>query len=103
MDDRNESMSVEWTDLLQTEGINKHGYGLIPKLVMIDHSISITAKAIYAYLCSLAGSGSVTFPGRDKIVNTLGINKETYYTHMKQLIDRNYIKVSRKQIGRAHV
>lgn len=100
MDDRNESMSVEWTDLLQTEGINKHGYGLIPKLVMTDHSISITAKAIYAYLCSLAGSGSVAFPGRDKIVSTLSINKETYYTHMKQLIDRNYIKVSRKRSGK---
>ena len=100
-----EFLSTEWTDIaqeevLQVEGINRKGFGLLPKLVMVDHTISITAKAIYSYLCAQAGSGDTAYPGRDKIVHDLHINKETYYVHMKQLTEKGYIKIKRERTSK---
>lgn len=77
--------------LLRAEGIMGQGYGLIPKLVMVDPELSITAKAIYAYLCSLAGGGETAFPSISNIVHTLQINKDTYYKHLRGLKERGWV------------
>lgn len=79
--------------LLRTEGIMAKGYGLIPKMAMAEPSLSLTAKAIYAYLCSLAGSGETAFPSRDNILGTLRINKETFYKHFKHLTQNGWVSV----------
>lgn len=80
---------------LQTEGILSQGYGLIAKIPMLDPELSITAKAIYAYICSLAGNGTTAFPSRDKIVSVLQINKDTYYRHLDSLLEGSYIRVEK--------
>lgn len=87
---------VSWADLLLSDGVDAKGYGKIPKLVMIDHDLSYKAKAIYAYLCSLAGKGTTAFPGRDTIINALGITKDTYYVHFNALKEYGYISVRRE-------
>lgn len=86
-------IEVSWTDILEEEGILKRGYGCIPKYAMLDPSLSITAKSIYAYFCACAGSGTTTFPGRDTIVFHLNINKDTYHKYSKELKDNGYISV----------
>lgn len=86
--------------ILQVEGIFRKGGGNVPKLVMLDSTISITAKAIYAYLCTQAGNGTTSYPGRDKMIHDLKINKETYYVHMKQLVDKGYLRISRKRTSK---
>ena len=80
---------------LQSEGILAQGYGLIAKIPMLDPELSITAKAIYAYLCSLAGNGTTAFPSRDKITSTLMINKETFYKHLEFLTQSSYLKIEK--------
>lgn len=85
-----------FSDRLQAGGILSQGYGIIPKLVMMDNNLSITAKGLYAYLCSYTGAGSVAFPSRDKILRDLGIGKDAYNTARKQLIDK-YISVSQSK------
>ena len=81
-------------DLLKVEGINFRGYGIIPKFIMFDIELTLEAKAIYAYFCSYTGRGNTAFPGRDKILFDLGINKNTYYHHFNLLLAQGYITVA---------
>jgi hypothetical protein len=80
-------------DLLRVEGVNAKGYGTVPKAVMKDSRLTLTAKAIYAYFCSYAGAGNRVFPSRNTILNDLGIQQVTYYKHFKLLKNCDYIRV----------
>ena len=80
-------------DVLQVQGRMVKGYGLIPKLIMLDKRLSIEAKAIYSYFCSYAGAGTQSFPGRDKILYDLQISETRYYKHFNLLKEYGYIQV----------
>lgn len=84
-------------DKLRLEGIMSQGYGLIPKLVMTDPGLSVTAKAIYAYLCSLCGGGQTCFPSRGNITSVLNVNKDTYYVHFRQLQASGLVRVTQQK------
>lgn len=79
-------------DIIQVQGINSQGYGIIPKMVMQDKRLTIQAKAIYGYFCSYAGAGKTAFPGRAKIMSDLKVSKESYYKHFNLLKECGYIK-----------
>ena len=83
-------------DELRIKGILSKGYGQLSKIVMLDPLLSLEAKAIYAYFCSYCGGGNTAFPGRDKIVSDLHINKDTYYKHFKMLVSNGYISVQQR-------
>lgn len=70
-------------------------YGIISKAVMTDPTISITAKAIYAYLCSLTNNRDIAFPHRNTILRELGIETKTYYRHLRQLTAKGYLVILR--------
>ena len=90
------------SDMLVFENAAAHGFGTIPKLVMLDSQLSPQAKAIYAYFASFAGAGTTAFPRRTTIMRELGIGSvETYYRHFNQLIEQGYLSVEhRKADGR---
>lgn len=79
--------------------IYEKGYGLISQSVMRDKNLSAKAKAIYAYLCSFAGSGDdrIAFPGVQLMMDELGFrSKDTYYKFRKELEAAGYITVEQK-------
>ncbi len=80
------------SDMLQVEGINSKGFGIIPKLVMQDDQLSLAAKAIYGYFCSYAGAGNQAFPRVTRIMKDLGLCKSSYYKHFNQLVEHGYVK-----------
>ena len=84
-------------DKLITQGINSKGFGTIPKILMQDKRIHVTAKAIYAYFCSYAGGGETAFPSRDKICDDLNIAIDTLSKYLKQLVAYNYIKIEQQK------
>ena len=79
-------------DIIQVQGINSQGYGIIPTMVMQDKRLTIQAKAIYGYFCSYAGAGKTAFPGRKKIMADLRVSKESYYKHFNLLKECGYIE-----------
>ena len=89
-------------DMLVFENAAAHGFGTIPKLVMLDPQLTPQAKAIYAYFASFAGAGTTAFPRRSTIMRELRIGSvETYYRHFNQLIEQGYLSVEqRKADGR---
>ena len=80
-------------DVLMLEGIGARGGGILPKYAMMDPDLSLESKTIYAYFCSMAGSGKTAFPGRDTILSQLRIGKNAYYNHFNLLKENDYIKV----------
>ena len=77
--------------------IFSRGYGVIPKSIMHDPSLSLESKAIYAYFCSLSGKDGQTFPYRETILRDLDMNKNTYYKHLHILLEGGYISISRPE------
>ena len=89
----------KFTNILEVEGINAQGFGMIAKMVMLDQRLTIEAKAIYSYFCSYAGGGSTAFPSVSKIVYDLKISKTRYYKHFDSLVDCGYISVKATKEG----
>ena len=84
-------------DEIRMRGVRCKGYGQLAKFVMLDPSLSIEAKGIYAYFVSYTGGGANTaFPGRDRILADLKVSKDTYYKHFNQLLQQGYITVEQK-------
>lgn len=90
---------ADLADRLRLEGIYCRGYGVIPKAVMLmpPDVLPIGSKAVYAFLCAMAGSGNTTFPTRDYIQDCLQIGKDTYYRYQKPLIEHGFITVERQR------
>lgn len=84
---------ANFRDILRVQGVKARGFGIIPKIVMLDRQLTIEAKAIYSYFCSYAGAGDTAFPGRDKILKDLGIGKDRYYVHRGLLEKYGYLEV----------
>lgn len=90
---------MEHNVIVAFEGtVYEKGFGHIAKVVMTDKTISVTAKAIYAYLCSYCfgsiESGKSSFPSVKTQCDDLCIKSEkTYYAHRKQLEDAGYIRI----------
>lgn len=73
------------------------GYGLVYQSVMRNKSLSIEAKAIYAYLSSFAGNKSECYPSIDLILNDLKISETRFYKYLNQLIKLNIISKNQKK------
>lgn len=73
--------------------IKSMGYGTVPKLVMLDQSLSAKAKGVYAYMCSYAGAGNSAYPFLGTILNDLNVCKSAYYGYYNELVSRGYISV----------
>ena len=83
-------------DELRINGVRHKGYGIIPKIIMIDPILSIEAKALYAFFCSFSGGGSQLFPGREYILHFLKISKNVYYNALNELKDKGLVSVEQK-------
>lgn len=81
--------------------VYEKGYGLIAKLVMQDKCLDIGAKALYAYLCSYAGSKSdgEAYPTVESIQRDLNISEDTFRKYRKMLEDNGYISVKYEQLN----
>jgi len=90
-------LNCEIQDILRVSGIKAKGYGILPKYAMLDRDLTLEAKSIYAYLCSLTGNGDSVYPSRDTIMHDLLVGKDSYYKHFSFLKEHGYISVSQQR------
>lgn len=64
-----------------------------------DRRLSIEAKAIYAYLHETADQEGRAYPYTDVICEELGIAKNRFFKHRKQLKECGYISMERPRQG----
>lgn len=98
VEEKYESSGGSLTSSFSYSGLMKAGYGMLPRLLIMDTRLSYQAKVIYAYLASFSGAGSVAFPKTSLIQYHLGISQSTYQRHMHQLIEANYISVVQRHV-----
>lgn len=79
-----------WT-VSKTDAVYSDNYVMIPKKVLNNPKLTITAKYIYAYFCSYANMKIQ--PSRKTILKDLGISKSTYYLHLEILKSQGYLIV----------
>ena len=77
--------------------ILRDGYGYSPKKITRDASLSIEAKAIYAYLASFADEEGKAYPGIELMCHELNISEKRFHRHKKQLIDQGFITLERER------
>ncbi len=90
-------MKEQITEILRTEGILSQGFGISPKILYRDKRLTPEAKAIYGYISSFAGNGNTAFPGRDLMLDELGMSAKRYYRHFNLLVQCGYITVIRQR------
>ena len=78
--------------------VYEKGYGNVAKLVMVDKTITIGAKALYSYLCSYAFSKDEAYPTVERIMQELNISENSFRRYRKELEDKGYITVEFKNI-----
>lgn len=93
--ERKHIMKQEIENILEIEGVNAKGYGIISQAAMFDTNLPIQSKAIYAYFVSYTGSGRTIFPKRETILSDLKMSKNAYYKYLKPLLDNGYIRISK--------
>lgn len=82
--------------------IDSKGYGKIYKSVMRNRNLPLLANTIYAYFCAYAGCDYQAFPKREKILQDLRINKDTYTKYLNLLIAERYISKERSAGGNTY-
>lgn len=85
-------------DQIQIKGVMSKGYGIMPKMVALDESLSIEAKAIYAFLTSFSGAGQGAFPSIETIIHYLKISENRLLKYRKELIEHGYITIQKRYI-----
>lgn len=81
------------SDTLSRRDIMSQGFGIIPKKVMRDRTLSVEAKAIYAYLASFAGSEHIAFPSVSLMCDELSMSRDRFYKYRKQLVESGYVEI----------
>lgn len=75
------------------------GYGIVYRQIMRNKNLTVEAKAIYAYLCSFAGSGTECYPGVDLMAIELCMSKDRLYKHLNILVNAGIIEKSQSRNG----
>lgn len=84
----------KWEVNKMCKSILENGYGRVPKRVLTDKNLTITSKGIYTLLSVFKSENKIATPKRETIMEYLGIgSKNTFYKHLKPLVDYGYIKV----------
>lgn len=73
------------------------GFGIIDREVMRNRDLSIKAKAVYAYLCSLSGNSGNCYPSRRTACYYLQITDDTLGRLLKELERAGAIKTLRRR------
>ena len=81
------------------ERAGKGGYGVVYQYVMRNKLLSPEAKAIYAYLSSIAGSGDSCYPSVETMQKELCMSKNRLMKHMGQLIAFGVVEKVRERNG----
>ena len=72
-------------------------FGIADYKILIETTLSLQARCIYCYLCCYADKKQTAYPSRTRILSELGISKNGYYRHYKQLENSGIIRVERSK------
>jgi len=71
------------------QGITR--YGLVNSDIMQDPELSVTAKAVYALLCTFADKDRKCFPSIRHLSELMGVSRRTVERSITELKNKTYV------------
>lgn len=71
-------------------------FGIVDAEVIQDPSLSTTAKAVYSLLATFANKNRSCYPSITTLAELLGVNRRTIERSIVELVDKNYIRKTKK-------
>ena len=75
------------------------GFGIVPKNLMRDDTVSAQAKAIFSYLACFANKDGDCYPSRSLMCKELGFSKDTLTKYTNELKEHGYLIVTQSKDG----
>lgn len=88
--DYSEALKHSYSEIQKTKELSSAGYGIIPKSVM-QSSLPLQAKGIYAYLCVFTSQTYEAAPDKESMLYYLKISHNTFAKYMQCLVDSGYV------------
>lgn len=79
--------------------IEDKSYSRIPETILIDKTLSMSAKIFYGDILSLSRRKGVCFAGNDYFSERYGLTERRCTQIIKELTERNYISVKITKFG----
>lgn len=73
------------------------GYGEVSESIMRNQELTVEARGIYAYFCSIVGTDDSCYPSLDTVLHDLNITKQRFYKHLNLLIDAGIIEKAQEK------
>jgi hypothetical protein len=77
-------------------------FAMIPRDVLRSEDLSLTAKVVYGVVALYAWGHNPCKVGWEKIAEDCGLGRTATMNALKELIDRNWIRVERRKVRRGH-
>ncbi|CAM4052401.1 helix-turn-helix domain-containing protein [Catellicoccus marimammalium] len=71
-------------------------YGTTTQDVMRNTAVSANAKAVYAYLATIAGNDNICYPDLNTIITDLNISKDSFYKYTDELEEAGIVERTRR-------
>ena len=90
--------------VVRTDDIREYGYGLVPRKIMTDRTLSAKAKALYAYYCTIAGERAEYVFLNEKTIKHLSIAIKALLLYKKELCENGkYCLMETARDSKGHV
>ena len=93
-----DSLDDRMTSRVRASGLKAGGYGMLPRLVMIDDRLCAKTKLVYAYITSYAGAGCSAFPNTAVALAHLNLSKDAWRKAIRELSQTGYLSVSQRRV-----
>jgi hypothetical protein len=90
------------TVIVEEDGL-RHGFTMVPNVILRSPQLTHGAKVAYGILLSYAWQDDHTFPGQDRMATDMGVERKAVIRYLKELKDRGAIRVQRRGMGKTNV
>ncbi len=81
----------------------RHGFTMVPNIILKAADLTHGAKLCYAMLLSYAWQGDKCFPGQETLGSDLGVERKAVIRYLKELKDKGLVRVTRRGMGKTNV
>ncbi len=89
--------------IVGADALSQRGFTQVPNAILKSSKLSPGAKLTYTLLLSYAWHNDSCFPGQERLAEDMGISRRSANTHIKELSDKGFIKVTRQGMGKPNL
>lgn len=88
--------------VVEEDGL-RHGFTMIPNVILKTPILTHGAKLCYAMLLSYAWQDDHCFPGQERLSSDLAVERKAVIRYLKELQEKSFVRVTRRGMGRSNM